>query len=107
MTSRELRRHDVADHGGREIGTLKSVPVDTATAQPSLATVTVGLPTRHRPVFVPLAGARVGPGCPQLAHPRSQVERAPAIGTDGEQPAEDEAADFTHHGPGPPAGCER
>lgn len=50
----EWRGHHVDDNGGRMIGMLKSVYVDTGTDQPTFATVTVGLPTRHRPVFRPL-----------------------------------------------------
>jgi hypothetical protein len=59
---REWRGHSVVDADGHKIGTLESIYVDTATDQPAFATVTVGLPTRHRLVFVPLAGASVGPG---------------------------------------------
>lgn len=94
---REWRGHDVVDIGGHRIGTLESVYVDTATDEPSFATVTVGLPTRRRLVFVPLAGALVGPGYLQVAQPKSRVKHAPAIGTDGELPAEDEAAVFAHY----------
>ncbi|GAA0658962.1 PRC-barrel domain-containing protein [Kitasatospora atroaurantiaca] len=94
---REWRGHDVVDNDGHRIGTLESVYVDTATDQPSFATVTVGLPTRRRLVFVPLAGARVGPGYLQVAHPKSQVKNAPAIDTDGELPAEDEPAVFARY----------
>jgi len=94
---REWRGHDVVDADRHKIGTLESVYVDTATDQPSFATVTVGLPTRRRLVFVPLADARVGPGHLQVAWPRSQVKKAPAIGIDGVLPAEDEAAIFAHY----------
>lgn len=89
---REWRGHDVVDNTGHKISTLESVDVDTATDQPSFATVTVGLPTRRRLVLVPFAGARGGPGDLQVAHPKSQVKHAPAIGTESEPPAEDEAA---------------
>ncbi|GAA1107014.1 MULTISPECIES: PRC-barrel domain-containing protein [Kitasatospora] len=94
---REWRGHDVVDADRRKIGTLESVYVDTATDRPSFATVTVGLPTRRRLVFVPLADARVGPGHLQVAWPRSRVKKAPAIGTDGILPVEDEAAIFAHY----------
>ncbi|GAA0665010.1 PRC-barrel domain-containing protein [Kitasatospora atroaurantiaca] len=94
---REWRGHDVVDIDGHKIGTLESVYVDTATDQPSFATVTVGLPTRRRLVFVPLTGATVGPGYLKVARPKSQVKRGPAIDTDGELPAEDEAAVFAHY----------
>ncbi len=85
---REWRGHDVVDDAGRKVGTLESVYVDTGTDQPAFATVTVGLPTRHRLVFVPLDGATVGPGLPE-GHPLEEPGRgAPSIGTDGELPAE-------------------
>ncbi|KJK56247.1 PRC-barrel domain-containing protein [Saccharothrix sp. ST-888] len=94
---REWRGHDVVDVDGHKIGTLESVYVDTATDQPAFATVTVGLLTRHRLVFVPLAGATVGPGYLKVAHPKGRVKGAPAIDTDGELPAEDEEAVFAHY----------
>ncbi|MGK4585234.1 PRC-barrel domain-containing protein [Kitasatospora sp. HPMI-4] len=94
---REWRGHDVVDAERHRIGTLESVYVDTATDRPLFATVTVGLPTHRRLVFVPLANARVGPGYLRVAHPKSQVKKAPAIDIDGELPAEDEAAVFAHY----------
>ena len=54
---REWRGHDVPGSGCHKIGTLEPVYVDTGTDQPAFATLTVGLPTRHRLVFVPLTGA--------------------------------------------------
>ncbi|MFC5639978.1 MULTISPECIES: PRC-barrel domain-containing protein [Kitasatospora] len=106
---REWRGHDVVDADRHKIGTLESVYVDTATDQPSFATVTVGLPTRRRLVFVPLAHSRVGPGHLQVAWPKSRVKKAPAIDTDGILPAEDEAAIFAHYelDYAPAAGGER
>ncbi|MFG3051359.1 PRC-barrel domain-containing protein [Kitasatospora sp. NPDC048239] len=95
---REWRGHDVVDAGGHKIGTLESVYVDTATDQPSFATVTVGLPTRRRLVFVPLSDATVGPGYLKVPLLKSQVKHAPGIDTDGELPAGDEAAVFAHYG---------
>ncbi|MEV4612233.1 PRC-barrel domain-containing protein [Kitasatospora sp. NPDC049258] len=94
---REWRGHDVVDADGHKIGTLEAVYVDTGTDQPSFATVTVGLPTRRRLVFVPLAGAAVGPGYLRVTSSKSQVKNAPAIDTDGELPAEDEPAVFAHY----------
>jgi len=94
---REWRGYDVVDVERRKIGTLESVYVDTATDEPSFATVTVGLPTRRRLVFVPLADATVGPGYLQVARPRRQVRHAPAISIDGVLPAEDEAAVFGYY----------
>jgi len=94
---REWRGHDVVDSGGHKIGTLESVYVDTGTDLPAFATVTVGLPTRHRLVFVPLAGATVGPGYLKVSYLKHQVKDAPSIGTDGELPAGDEEAIFKHY----------
>ncbi|MFE1441424.1 PRC-barrel domain-containing protein [Streptomyces sp. NPDC058739] len=94
---REWRNHDVVDQRGRKIGTLESVYVDTATDEPSFATVTVGLLTRHRLVFVPLADATVGPGYVKVAYDRALVKEAPSIGTDGVLPAEEEPPVFAHY----------
>jgi hypothetical protein len=94
---REWRGHDVVDADDHKIGTLESVYVDTGTDQPAFATVTVGLPTRRRLVFVPLAGARVGPGYLKVTYSKNQVKDAPSIDTDGELPVADEAAIFAHY----------
>jgi hypothetical protein len=94
---REWLGHEVVAADGHKIGTLESVYVDTASDQPAFATVTVGMPTRHRLVFVPLAGASVGPGYVKVSHPRDQVKSAPAIDTNGELPVADEAAIFAHY----------
>ncbi|MEU5921038.1 PRC-barrel domain-containing protein [Streptomyces sp. NPDC004288] len=106
---REWREHDVVDADGKKIGTLESVYVDTATDEPSFATVTVGLPTRHRLVFVPIGEATVGPGYLRVPYDKSTVKDAPAIETDGVLAAELEPEVFAHykleHQPG--AGGER
>jgi hypothetical protein len=94
---REWRGHDVVDPGGSKIGTLESVYVDTVSDLPSFATVTVGLPTRRRLVFVPLDGATVGPGYLKVGHDKNTVRDAPSISTDGELPAADEEAVFAHY----------
>ncbi|MGI5351362.1 PRC-barrel domain-containing protein [Streptomyces sp. CA-250714] len=94
---REWRGHAVVDAAGSKIGSLESVYVDTGTDQPSFATVTVGLPTRHRLVFVPLAGATVGPGYLKVRYPKSLVRDAPSIGTDDVLPATDEPSVFAHY----------
>jgi hypothetical protein len=95
---REWRGHDVVDAQDSKIGELEAVYVDTATDLLSFATVTVGLPTRHRLVFVPLDHATVGPGYVKVAYDKKQVKDAPSIGTDGELPAGDEEAVFKHYG---------
>ena len=60
---------------------------DTATDLPSFGTVRVGMPTRHRLVFVPLDHATVGPGYVKVSYDKKQVKDAPSIDTDGELPA--------------------
>jgi hypothetical protein len=95
---REWRDHDVIDVEGHKIGELEAVYVDTVSDLPSFGTVTVGLPTRHRLVFVPLDHATVGPGYVKVAYDKKQVKDAPSIGTDGELPAGDEEAIFKHYG---------
>ncbi|MEV6206144.1 PRC-barrel domain-containing protein [Kitasatospora sp. NPDC051914] len=94
---REWREHDVVDEDGKKIGTMESVYVDTATDEPSFATVRVGMPTRHRLVFVPLDGATLGPGYVKVAFPKGLVKDAPAIDTDGVLAAEQEPDVFAHY----------
>lgn len=94
---REWRGHDVVDEAGHKVGTLESVYVDTADDQPSFATVTVGMPTRHRLIFVPLGGASVGPGYLKVRYPKSLVKDAPSMGTDDVLAAEDEQSVFAHY----------
>ena len=95
---REWRGHEVVDAEGHKIGELEAVYVDTSTDLPAFGTVKVGLPTRHRLVFVPLAGATVGPGYLKVAYDRKQVKDSPSISTEGELPAADEEAIFRHYG---------
>lgn len=95
---REWRGHDVVDSGDHKIGELEAVYVDTGTDLPSFGTVKVGMPTRHRLVFVPLDGAIVGPGYLKIAYDKRQVKGAPSIDTDGELAASGEEAVFKHYG---------
>jgi hypothetical protein len=95
---REWRGHDVVDPQGHKIGELEAVYVDTGTDLPSFGTVKVGMPTRHRLVFVPLYQATVGPGYLKVRYDKTQVKHAPSIVTDGELPAGDEEAIFRHYG---------
>ncbi len=106
---REWRGHDVVDVRDRKIGELEAVYVDTATDLPSFGTVRVGMPTRHRLVFVPLDHATVGPGYVKVTYDKKLVKDAPSIDTDGELPAGDEEAIFKHYGLSyePCAGGER
>ncbi|MEV6425221.1 PRC-barrel domain-containing protein [Streptomyces sp. NPDC051662] len=95
---REYRGHDVVDGEKRKIGSLEAIYVDTATDAPSFATVTVGLPTKRRLVFVPLAEATVGPNYLKIPWDRQLAKNAPSIDTDGELLAEDEPLIFAHYG---------
>lgn len=94
---REWRTHDVVDATGHRIGSLEAVYVDTRTDQPAMATVLIGLPTRHRLVFVPLTEAVVGPGYVRIPYAKSQVKSSPSMGTDDVLAAEDEKAVFDHY----------
>jgi len=71
---REWRGHDVVDAQDHKIGELEAVYVDTGTDLPSFGTVKVGLPTRHRLVFVPLDQATVGPGYVKGGYDKKQVK---------------------------------
>lgn len=95
---REWRDHDVVDVARKKIGTLEAVYMDTASDMPSFATVTVGMPTRRRLVFVPLDNSTVGPGYLKVQVDRKVVKDAPSIDVDGELLAEDEPKVFAHYG---------
>ncbi len=95
---REWRTQQVVDPGGHKIGALESIYVDTSTDEPAMATVQIGLPTRHRLVFVPLDGAIVGPDYVKVSYDKSLVKGCPAMGTDDVLPATEEQAIFQHYG---------
>ncbi|WP_329129727.1 PRC-barrel domain-containing protein [Streptomyces sp. NBC_01476] len=95
---REWRDHDVVDEEGHKIGALEAVYVDTVTDQPSMATVRIGVPTRHRLVFVPVGSVIAGPGYVRVPYAKTLVKSAPSIGTDDVLPIEDEEAVFQHYG---------
>ncbi|MET9655732.1 PRC-barrel domain-containing protein [Streptomyces sp. NPDC006510] len=95
---REWWTDDVVDTRGRRIGELEAIHVDTSTDESAMAAIRVGLPTRHRLVFVPPDGATVGPGYVKVAHDQALVKQCPSIGTEGILPAEDEEAVFRHYG---------
>jgi hypothetical protein len=95
---RDWRGHDVVDPSGSKIGSLEAVYFDTATEQPTFATVKVGTVGRHRLVFVPLFEARVSPGHVRVTADKKLVKDAPAIDTDGELTAGQEPAVFEHYG---------
>ena len=94
---REWRGHDVNDDSGSKIGSLEALYVDTRTDEYTFATVKVGLLSRQRLVFVPTAGAVVGPGYLKVAFAKKVVRDAPSIDTDGELLATDEPAVFRHY----------
>ena len=69
---------------------------DTATDQPSFATVRVGMIGRHRLVFVPLEGATVSPGSVRVRYDKKLVGDGPSIDVDGELTAGEEPGVFGH-----------
>ena len=93
-----MYKRQVVDTDGHKIGDLEAIYVDTGTDLPSFGTVKVGMPGRHRLVFVPLDKATVGPGYLKVACTKNQAKDAPSIDTDGILPAADEEAIFTHYG---------
>jgi hypothetical protein len=95
---RDWREHDVIDAGGDKVGELEAVYVDTATDQPSFASVRLGMVGRRRLVFVPLDRATVGPSYVRVAYPKKLIKDAPHIELDGELAAEQEGELFEHYG---------
>lgn len=95
---RDWRGRSVIDPEGDKIGSLEAIYVDTATDEPSFATVQVGLPGRHRLVFVPLDGATVAPDHVRVRSDKKLIKQAPSIDTDGELLAADEPTIFSHYG---------
>lgn len=93
---RDWLGHDVVDESGDKIGEFEAIYYDTASDEPSFATVKVGL-LSHRLVFVPLADAKVGPGYLKVAYAKKLVQDAPAIDTDGGLEAADEGTVFEHY----------
>jgi hypothetical protein len=94
---RDWRGENVIDPDGSKIGELEAVYVDTASDQPSFATVKVGIIGRHRLVFVPLDGATVSPSAVRVRYDKKVVGDAPGIETDGELTAGDEPGVFAHY----------
>lgn len=94
---REWRGHNVVDADGAKIGELEALYVDTRTDEFMFGTVKIGLLSRARLVFVPLDGAKVGPGYLKVNHPKKLVKDAPSIHTDGELLATEEPAVFRHY----------
>jgi len=94
---RDWRERDVVDEGGSKIGSLEAVYFDTAADQPAFATVKVGIVSRRRLVFVPLAGATVAPNHLRVRADKKLVKSAPSIDVDGELTAADEPKIFEHY----------
>jgi hypothetical protein len=94
---RDWRGQKVIDPQGDRIGELEAVYVDTATDEPSFATVRVGMIGRHRLVFVPLSGATVTPDAVRVRYDRKLVGDGPSIDVDGELTAADEPGVFAHY----------
>lgn len=95
---RDWRGHDVVDDGGSKVGTLEAVYFDTASEEPTFASVKIGMPGRHRLVFAPLKDAKVAPGHVRVRWEKKLIKDGPAIDTDGELTAETEVAVFEHFG---------
>jgi hypothetical protein len=94
---RDWRGEKVIDPDGSKIGELEAIYVDTATDQPSFATVRVGMIGRHRLIFVPLDGATVSPSAIRVRYDKKLASEAPGIDTDGELTAADEPVVFAHY----------
>lgn len=94
---RDWRGEKVIDPDGSKIGDLEAIYVDTASDQPSFATVKVGIIGRHKLVFVPLDGATVSPSAVRVRYDKKLVVEAPGIDTDGELSANDEPGVFAHY----------
>jgi hypothetical protein len=88
----------VVDPSGSKIGDLEAVYYDTATDEPAFVTVTTGMFSGKRLVFVPLHGATVHPDHVKVTVEKDLAKDAPSIDTDGELPATDEPAIFEHYG---------
>jgi hypothetical protein len=93
---RDWRGQKVIDPQDDKIGDLEAVYVDTATDEPSFATVRIGMIGRHRLVFVPLAGATVTPDAVRVRYDKKLVGGGPTIDVDGELTAADEPGVFAH-----------
>nr|WP_202529880.1 PRC-barrel domain-containing protein [Streptomyces sp. SID8358] len=106
---REWRNYSVVDAKDRKIGLLEAIYVDTSTDEPAMATVRIGLPTRHQLAFVPLDEVTLGPDYVRVSYDKSLVKKAPSIGMDDVLPAEAEEEIFKHYGLDyqPGAGGER
>jgi sporulation protein YlmC with PRC-barrel domain len=87
----------VIDPDGTKIGELDAVYVDTTNDEPSFLTIKIGMIGRHRLVFAPASGATLTPETLRVQYPKKLIQDAPTIDTDGELPADQEPALFTHY----------
>ena len=105
----DWKDRSVVDRDGDKIGTLEGLYYDTATEQPTFASVQVGIVGRRRLTFVPLDGARVAPDHIRVMVDKNTVKDALTIDTDGALTAAQEPELFAHYGLGyqPGSGGER
>ncbi|MEA9984119.1 MULTISPECIES: PRC-barrel domain-containing protein [Subtercola] len=87
----------VVDQNEDKVGSLESIYFDTATDQPSFASVHIGILNGQKLVFVPLAGAVVAPKFVKVMYAKKLIKDAPFIATDGELDAASEPAVFAHY----------
>ncbi|HEY7103342.1 MAG TPA: PRC-barrel domain-containing protein [Mycobacteriales bacterium] len=95
---RDWQGRDVVDVDGGKIGVLEGLYYDTASQQPSFASVQIGIIGRRRLTFVPLAGARVSPGHVRVMVDKKTAKDALTIDTDGALTAAQEPQLFEHYG---------
>jgi len=88
----------VVDSEGSKIGNLEAFYYDTLNDSATFATVKVGLPGGGRLVFVPLAGARVGPKYLRVPLDKKKAKAAPSIDTDGQLTSEAEPEVYAYYG---------
>lgn len=95
---RDWQGRSVVDRDGSKLGTLEGLYYDTASQQPTFASVQVGIVGRHRLTFVPIEGARVAPDHVRVMVDKKTVKDAPTIDTDGALTAAQEPELFQHYG---------
>ena len=94
---RDWQNKNVVDRDGDKIGSLEGLYYDTATQQPTFASVQVGIVGRHKLTFVPLEGARVAPDHVRVMVDKKTVKDAPTMDTDGSLTAAQEPELFAHY----------
>jgi hypothetical protein len=106
---RDWQSRNVVDREGSKIGSLEGLYYDTASQQPTFASVQVGIVGRHKLTFVPLEGAKVAPDHVRVMVDKKLVKDALTIDTDGALTAADEPGLYQHYGLAyqPGAGGER